>query len=400
MIELSTIHLLHVLLAQEAWAARACTRFVPCEIVVGGLVGVGLLVLAPAAIAQEVARFWRASHDTSGQGETSGGLGQVPSDRYERDLLLAKLASQPNASGDSGHKRSDPNEGDWVDVSAFAPEACRAGEAALVQIYLHPIDQAEIAAALAREADPETKRRGITTLEVRIPRLQRIHITLDAPGLRVPFPVESVVWRNEARACQFVVKFPVDAYGRTYQLCARVSWVIDATGDSVPLGSLRFSMRGIAAKEPVVPGSDVRGERAQRYTRAFLSYASPDRPEVLKRAQALKTVGIAFFQDILDLEPGERWENRLYKEIDECDLFLLFWSKEAADSQWVIREAEYALKRQAGSAQQAPDITPVILEGPPVPKPPPSLDHLHFNDALRYVMCAAIVEKRARVNDA
>jgi hypothetical protein len=266
----------------------------------------------------------------------------------------------------------------------------------MVQVYLHASDQAEAAAEQAREADPETKRRGVTTLLLKIPRLQRLHVTLDAPGLRVISPVQAIVWRNEPRACQFKVEFPGDAGGSTYLLCARVASVIEGSSDSVPLGSLQFSIRGVASTEGVSRDSDIRGERAQRYTRAFLSYASPDRPEVLKRAQALQAAGIGFFQDLLDLKPGERWERRLYEEIDKCDLFLLFWSRQAAKSEWVVREAEYALNCQANSDHNAPDITPVILEGPPVPLPPPSLEHLHFNDALRYVMCAAIAEREQR----
>jgi hypothetical protein len=129
--------------------------------------------------------------------------------------------------------------------------------------------------------------------------------------------------------------------------------------------------------------------RARRYRRAFLSYASPDRAEVLKRAQSLKVVGIDFFQDLLSLEPGDRWENRLYEEIDKCDLFLLFWSTHAAKSQWVIKETERALARRGATIHDGePSIIPIVLEGPPVPHPPSSLADIHFNDALRYVIAA------------
>lgn len=135
---------------------------------------------------------------------------------------------------------------------------------------------------------------------------------------------------------------------------------------------------------------------ASLYRRAFLSYATHDRPEVLKRAQALRAAHIEFFQDLLSIEPGERWERRLYQEIDRCDLFLLFWSKKAAASKWVLREAERAVARQNASADEEPDITPIILEGPPVPQPiPDSLKHLHFNDHLLYLISDTQREQRA-----
>jgi hypothetical protein len=125
------------------------------------------------------------------------------------------------------------------------------------------------------------------------------------------------------------------------------------------------------------------GDSADRYTQAFVSYASQDRPKVLPRVQMLGTVGIHFFQDVLDLDPGDRWEQKLYTHIDRCDLFLLFWSRAASQSEWVLREVRYALSRRS-----PPEIRPVIIEGPPIVPPPPELAHLHFNDRLIYFMTA------------
>src|SRR5262249_39651365 len=124
-------------------------------------------------------------------------------------------------------------------------------------------------------------------------------------------------------------------------------------------------------------------ETARVHRKTFLSYASEDRVEVLKRAQILRAMNINFFQDVLNLSPGERWERRLYAEIDNCDLFLLFWSRHAQQSEWVIREAEYAL-----AAPGEPDIVPVPLEGPPPPLPPASLRDIHFNDPILYAILA------------
>ncbi|MEO7223909.1 MAG: TIR domain-containing protein, partial [Devosia sp.] len=79
-------------------------------------------------------------------------------------------------------------------------------------------------------------------------------------------------------------------------------------------------------------------------------------------------------------------------EIDRCDLFLLFWSSNAAASEWVTRETDRAVARQHASTVGVPEITPVIIEGPPVAAPiPSSLRHLHFND---YLMLAAMSETR------
>jgi hypothetical protein len=64
--------------------------------------------------------------------------------------------------------------------------------------------------------------------------------------------------------------------------------------------------------------------------------------------QAFKIAGMSVFQDILDLGPGERWEKALYGEIDRCDVFLLFWSRAAAASEWVSKEIDCSLGHPHG----------------------------------------------------
>ncbi len=109
-----------------------------------------------------------------------------------------------------------------------------------------------------------------------------------------------------------------------------------------------------------------------------MSYASKDREEVLKRVQMLEVLKMKFFQDILMLDPDNRWEKTLYENIDRCNLFLLFWSQAAKDSQWILKEAEYALAHQQKNKGGEPDLVPVVLEQHV--SPPSSLSAFHFND--------------------
>ena len=110
---------------------------------------------------------------------------------------------------------------------------------------------------------------------------------------------------------------------------------------------------------------------------AYISYASTNRPEVIRRVQMLSAVGIKFFQDILNLEPGEQWAKTLFLQIEQSDVMFLFWSQAAKDSAWVQREWQYGLQKKGDEF-----IRPIIIEGPPVAAPPPELAHLHFNDRL------------------
>ena len=120
-----------------------------------------------------------------------------------------------------------------------------------------------------------------------------------------------------------------------------------------------------------------------RLRSAFISYASADRAKVVARIQGIQLAcpDMDLFFDAESLRRGEHWETRLYQEIAQRDLFYLFWSQNAATSDWVQKELRYAM------AQKTADyIEPIPLEGPESCPPPQCLMDKHFNDwTLRYL---------------
>ena len=244
----------------------------------------------------------------------------------------------------------------------------------------HRPDQEQAARALAAEADPETTRRGVKSLAVPIELGAVLDVQLAMPGLLVDEPVQQLRWADRAEAVQFVVSVPEDLADD--DVIANVT----VSQQGIPIGSLRWRQH-IDGTSTESGEPDSQGEWVNRYRKAFVSYATRDRPEVLKRVQMLGTFGIDFFQDVLSLDPGQRWEQELYREIEHCDLFLLFWSTAAKESDWVRKEALEALRlAQASGESERPTLGPVLIEGPPVPLPWPELAHLHFNDKLLYLM--------------
>jgi hypothetical protein len=274
-----------------------------------------------------------------------------------------------------------PEQTDDVEVTVFAPPEVAPGGSFLVQVFAHLPEQADYARALALEMDTEAARRVFRSLEAPIPRGKRLHFELRAPGLEIDDPVTSLVWQGRPEAVQFGVTVPPGPGGTAIATLA-------VSLDSAPLGHVKFkvAIASPIAAPPAKADPEPQGEVARRYESAFVSYASKDRDEVLKRVQVLPTVGVRYFQDVLDLEPGDRWERRIELGIDECDIFLLFWSSEAKKSKWVRREVRHALARRAGDALAPPEIGPVIIEGPPVIEPWEELADLHFNDRVLYFM--------------
>ncbi|HET6425121.1 MAG TPA: toll/interleukin-1 receptor domain-containing protein, partial [Planctomycetaceae bacterium] len=119
---------------------------------------------------------------------------------------------------------------------------------------------------------------------------------------------------------------------------------------------------------------------ADSFHRYFISYATKDRDKVIPRVQMLPRMGKEFRQDLFDLEPGVRFERRLFEFIRECDATLVFWSENAKASEWVLRECRFCIETKGIDR-----LLPVIIERPP-PLPPPELAELHMNDKYLYFM--------------
>ena len=276
------------------------------------------------------------------------------------------------------HTAARSAECDNVDCALFAPEVVSAGADFMVQVFLHLPELAEEAIALAREFDKEAVRRGRTTLDLQVERGTRFRFELRLPGVDVETSVLAATWRGRTTGVTFVVSVPEAAAA-----AGLVGRLLVFQG-TVPVGRIAFKL-AIAAKQPApgVADAEPRGV-PRRFRQAFVSYASQDRAEVVKRVQMCEALRLDYFQDLLSLDPGDRWEQKLYHHIDTCDVFLLFWSTAAKSSRWVGEEIGYALTRQGADPEQLPDIVPVVIEGPPGPQPPESLRHLHFADRLLY----------------
>ena len=255
---------------------------------------------------------------------------------------------------------------DLVDCSVFAPQEVMRGTPLIVQVFAHRPDQTKKVRNLAKEHDEHAVRRGFKSLEMEVEHGTKLEVHLHVSGLSCDNSVKTIVWQGQPTYVAFLAQ--VSPRLRPGPVSGNVT--LSASG--IPLGSIIFSVNIVAKGSSHQDQSEMQpvGETARAYKRAFISYASQDRQEVLKRIQMLRLARIQYFQDVLRLEPGDRWKQKLYVEIDKSDVFLLFWSRNAKRSTWVMKEIRYALERKGGNEFAPPDLIPVIIDGPPVPKPP------------------------------
>lgn len=109
----------------------------------------------------------------------------------------------------------------------------------------------------------------------------------------------------------------------------------------------------------------------------FASYCSKDGQPVTQRLSTLQrwSPRLDIFQDCLDLRPNSAFKPKIKEEIARRDVFLLFWSRNAAASPWV--EWEYKTARDTRGMDA---ILPMPLEDPAIAPPPPELADRHMRD--------------------
>jgi hypothetical protein len=263
-----------------------------------------------------------------------------------------------------------------ADASAFAPKKLRRGTPELVRVVIHQPQQLKDVIKAAKKIDPraEATPQGMRVGDIAAG--ESVGVSLDVRGATCAGAMQRRTWNGEPIDFSFTLE--AEAGVKQAVILARV-FVGDAQ-----VGVIGFTR---AISGPAKKAASVGDARLKRHKRVFLSYSSQDRATVAAIATAYEAAGIPHFWDRASLKSGEEWSPRLRKEIDSADLFHLCWSKAAAQSQWVEKEAEHALTRRKRSNGKSPDITVQMLDGPPWAPHPANLDSINFDDFVR----AAIV---------
>jgi hypothetical protein len=76
------------------------------------------------------------------------------------------------------------------------------------------------------------------------------------------------------------------------------------------------------------------------HPRVFISYGHADRHRVVGLASLLEAMGHDVFIDYRKILPGMRWRDALEKALQDADVLLVFWTQQAAQSDWVRQEYE------------------------------------------------------------
>jgi TIR domain len=286
------------------------------------------------------------------------GRGRLSDDDLDPSTTLDEEAS--NAEDES---ESSETVIATADFSVYAPAQVEPGAMFVVEAWVFaPQDRVTVSERAIAHGRTERVTRSAVPLE--IGAQLTFHLCVD--DLEVPESCDWLQWTGNPANASFRVRVPAGAALRDYPATLKIFQ------SGLLITRLLFAICVGANKER----SEIPTER-RNVRRAFASYASADRAAVLARVQGIRASGISVFLDALSLHAGDKWEKRLYAEIDECDELFLFWSEAASKSEWVEREWRYAYDHRG------PDfISPVPLVDPRETPPPVELQNRHFNDVI------------------
>jgi hypothetical protein len=256
-----------------------------------------------------------------------------------------------------------------ADFAVVAPNLIQAGRNFVVEIWVAPSGDHAAMLDQATRSGRMVERGGRS--HINMARDALITVLLKLPDFEVSDPADTLGWNADIRNVGFIAKAPAALAPGIYPGIAKLML------GQVPFASIMFDLEVVSAERSIEQAPRPREARVQRIARAFASYASQDRAEVLRRVQGIQAAGTNVFLDIIDLRAGELWEPALYREVDASDGLFLFWSKAAKQSPWVDREWRYALDRRGIAF-----INPLALEDPRDVDPPNELRSKHFNDML------------------
>lgn len=147
----------------------------------------------------------------------------------------------------------------------------------------------------------------------------------------------------------------------------------------IPLSVYITDETGGTASSSGDSGGSHSGDRMQTvsqklYKSIFCSYSRDDKAIVERVERVYKALGFDFLRDVVSLKSGEDWNDKLYDLIEQADIFQLFWSKTAAESEFVEREWRHALSLDRDETNF---IRPVYW-AEPMPPVPTELGGIHF----------------------
>lgn len=221
-----------------------------------------------------------------------------------------------------------------VNSSVFAPSEAKRGDYMMVQVFLYQDGEEDLVQRKATELDSDAIRRNYTPLSVKLRIGDVVKVTLAAigSGIVIEESAQEMTWNGHYTDCQFAMLITDDFKKST--LVSTVTLIVNG----VPAGRMMFKTSIVS--QPRKLNAEI---ECKTFHKIFISYSHKDEQRVKYIAEAYRAQGVDYFFDRHYLKAGDVYPVKIRDYIDSADLFILCWSKNAAESNYVTLERRQAL---------------------------------------------------------
>lgn len=217
---------------------------------------------------------------------------------------------------------------------AYAPAEVRAFKHFIVRVFVLRPDEAEMVDASVKEVDPKAVKKTNKPLALRVKDGSRLSVLLTmSPGVSIDVPLQTEIWKGKYVEFDYTCRVEDGSIG---SISANALVAVD----NVPKGSLKF----VIDVEEVDAAPRYAKVEPRNSTRIFISYSHNDYNYVRGIAEGCRISGSDYFFDRHTLQPGDLFKDKIKEYISNADVFVLCWSKNAAESEWVQIERHQALE--------------------------------------------------------
>lgn len=257
--------------------------------------------------------------------------------------------------------------------SVFAPAEVKSKSRMMVQVYLHLNEETEKVKALATEADKNAERRGYIPLQTKLKKGDKVDVVLNINGDKLLYDSQkSIIWQGSFCKCAFDYLVPSDM--NVSELSCSVSLYVNGA----IVGEMLFYTQIVDS--PAQLNANV---IAKPVKKLFISYSHNDLKSAEKIAKLYEGMDVDVFFDKHRLKSGYIYSEEIFNFINKADTFVLCWSENAAQSDYVEKERKAALELAYPNYRPREDaqisIKPYNIQ-PYATPPEDMIEHYHFEE--------------------
>lgn len=227
------------------------------------------------------------------------------------------------------------NKYNEVYSSIFAPAEVKRKSYLQVQVYLHLFEESEKVKSLAQESDKNAERRDYMPLSLKLKKGDKVDVEFNVYGeTRLMSERKSIIWQGSFTKCSFDYLVPKDIDVEELSCVALLSV------NGIPLGEMRFITHIVDIPRQLNPEII-----ANKYKKVFISYSHLDESKVKFLHEGLELGAVPHFFDRTYLKVGDVFPQKIQDYIESADLFILCWSLNASESDYVQKERLQAIER-------------------------------------------------------